>query len=170
MFEVHPRHLLVKETKEVPEWVNKNKTEVIKVSANVMDDLYPGNDGYIGDFEMPEPPMKEELMVNKRKFRSVLVLDNIHDAGQLGSMIRLATAFCYDAVFLVNQCADLYHRDTLNSSRGVLFQKMTPVYVLKTENGDDVEAMINHVIERNDLQPILLTPNAPKSESELENC
>ncbi len=51
----------------------------------------------------------------------VLALDTIQDPGNLGTMIRTASAFGYSKILLGN-CADIYHPKSVRASMGALFR------------------------------------------------
>nr|6YXX_EE Chain EE, SpoU_methylase domain-containing protein [Trypanosoma brucei brucei]6YXY_EE Chain EE, mt-LAF5 [Trypanosoma brucei brucei] len=151
-----PRHLLVREGQQKPKWATNTgvKTEIIRVDRHVADVCSPGNDGFIGDFDIPKPPPKESLIANKQRFDRVLVLDNVDDPGLLGTVLRTAAGFHYDAVIATNHCADLYDHRVIRAARGAHFQKAVPIYTLKEEDGDNVYGMLNHILQRNDLSPV----------------
>lgn len=50
-----------------------------------------------------------------------LVLENIQDPGNLGTIIRTAYGFGVDAVFLTKGCCDLYSPKTVRSTMGAVF-------------------------------------------------
>ena len=52
----------------------------------------------------------------------LLILDNIQDPGNLGTIIRSAVAFNLDTLILSNDCVDLYNDKTIRSSEGMLFR------------------------------------------------
>nr|CCC93128.1 conserved hypothetical protein [Trypanosoma congolense IL3000] len=161
-----PKHLLVRNGHDVPNWASKKgvKTEVIRVERNVADFCSPGNDGFIGDFDIPKPPPKENLIANKQKFDRVLVLDNVDDPGILGTVLRAAVGFHYDVVITTNHCADLYDHRVIRAARGAHFQSAVPIYTLREEDGDDVYGMLNHVVQRNCLSPVCYTNNDDSDE------
>ena len=156
--DIFPETLLLPAGAEVPEWAERAQCEVIPVTKAVSDSIDPGGDGYIGNFKMPTPPLVEELIGNKRRLERVLVLDNVTDPGNLGTLLRTAAGFAYDAVILTNHCADLYHHAVVRAARGVHFMENMRLYVLREEDGDDTYAMINHIITRNDLDAVAYTP------------
>ena len=51
----------------------------------------------------------------------VLVLDGVQDPGNVGTLIRAASAFCVDQVILIGDCADLYNPKTIRAAMGALF-------------------------------------------------
>lgn len=52
----------------------------------------------------------------------LIILDNIQDPGNLGTIIRSAVAFNLDTLILSNDCVDLYNDKTIRSSEGMLFK------------------------------------------------
>ncbi len=58
----------------------------------------------------------EEKMGDK-----ILMVDGIQDPGNLGTIIRSATAFDIDTVILSSDCVDLYNPKTIRSTQGMLF-------------------------------------------------
>lgn len=60
---------------------------------------------------------KEQEKIGNR----VLLLDDIQDPGNLGTIIRSAVAFHIDTIILGLGCADLYNAKTIRSSQGMLF-------------------------------------------------
>ncbi|CCW69471.1 unnamed protein product [Phytomonas sp. Hart1] len=154
-----PRHLLLTAGKPLPEWAARlRETAVVRVAPSLASTCAPGNDGYLGDFDIPPPPLKERLIANPHRLRRVLVLDNVDDPGVLGAVLRTAVGFQYDAVIATNHCADLYDHRVVRAARGVHFQDGVPLYTLQEEDGDDVYGMLNHVIERNNLLPLAFSP------------
>lgn len=52
---------------------------------------------------------------------TAIVLENVQDPGNVGTIIRTAYAFGYDAVYLLDGCADEYNEKTIQSSQGAIF-------------------------------------------------
>lgn len=52
----------------------------------------------------------------------LLILDNIQDPGNLGTIIRSAVAFNIDTIVLGKTCVDLYNDKTIRASEGMLFK------------------------------------------------
>ncbi|MCL2564018.1 MAG: RNA methyltransferase [Oscillospiraceae bacterium] len=53
----------------------------------------------------------------------VLVLDGVQDPGNVGTLIRAASAFCVDQVILVGDCADPYNPKTVRAAMGATFRQ-----------------------------------------------
>lgn len=51
----------------------------------------------------------------------ILILDNIQDPGNLGTIIRSATAFNFDTIVLSRDTVDLYNPKVVRSTKGMLF-------------------------------------------------
>lgn len=59
---------------------------------------------------------KEEDIGNK-----VLILEDIQDPGNLGTIIRSSMAFGVDTIILSKKCADLYSSKVIRSTQGMIF-------------------------------------------------
>ena len=57
------------------------------------------------------------------KLRNALVLENVQDPGNVGTVIRTANALGIDAVLLCGACADLYHPKTVRATMGAVFRQ-----------------------------------------------
>ena len=55
------------------------------------------------------------------EYHKVVYLDRISDPGNLGTIIRTAVAFDYDAVVLSNGTVDLYNDKVIAASKGAIF-------------------------------------------------
>lgn len=64
--------------------------------------------------------------------KKVVLLENIKDAGNLGTILRTASAFDYDAVVLFGDTVDLYNPKCVRSAVGNLWKK--PVIKIKEFN------------------------------------
>lgn len=53
----------------------------------------------------------------------VIVLETVQDPGNVGTVIRTASAFNMDAVILTGDCADLYHPKTTRATMGAIFRQ-----------------------------------------------
>jgi len=76
---------------------------------------------YLSDLETPTVigvcrKLEEHEIGNK-----VLILDDIQDPGNLGTIIRSAVAFNIDTIILSNNTVDLYNSKVVRASQGMLF-------------------------------------------------
>ena len=51
----------------------------------------------------------------------VLILDDVQDPGNLGTLIRTAVSFSFDAVYVSENTCDLYNDKAIRSTQGALF-------------------------------------------------
>ena len=58
---------------------------------------------------------------DKGDYRKVVYLDQINDPGNLGTILRTAVAFNYDAVVLSKGSVDLYNEKVIAASKGAIF-------------------------------------------------
>ncbi len=102
------------------------------------------------------------LLEEKEIGNKVLVLDNIQDPGNLGTIIRSCVAFNIDTIIMSNDTVDLYNPKVIRSTQGMIFYiniirrdlkeeliklkaKNIPIYTTNVSNGIDVKN-----IEKND--------------------
>ena len=69
----------------------------------------------------PVPPAEE--------LKRVIVLENVQDPGNVGTVLRTADAFGMDLVVLCGACADPYNPKTVRASMGAIFRQS----VVKTD-------------------------------------
>lgn len=66
-------------------------------------------------------------IVNKKAEQEIgnkiLILDDIQDPGNLGTIIRSSVAFDIDTIILSNNSVDLYNSKVLRSTQGMIFHK-----------------------------------------------
>ena len=58
---------------------------------------------------------------DKKDYKKIIYLDHISDPGNLGTMIRTAVAFNYDAVIISEGSVDLYNEKVLAATKGAIF-------------------------------------------------
>lgn len=54
-------------------------------------------------------------------YNRILLLDGIQDPGNLGTLIRTAVSFSFDAIYCSKETVDLYNEKTIRSTQGALF-------------------------------------------------
>ncbi|MDR1132297.1 MAG: RNA methyltransferase [Oscillospiraceae bacterium] len=67
--------------------------------------------------------VKIRALPNKTAVSSVIVLENVQDPGNVGTVIRTADALGTDAVLLVGDCADLHNPKTVRATMGGIFRQ-----------------------------------------------
>ena len=83
----------------------------------------------------------------------VLVLEEIQDPGNMGTILRTADAFGVDAVILLDGCADLYALKTVRASMGAIFRQ--PVF--RMERAEAIRYCRDHALP---LYAAALSPRA----------
>ncbi len=132
------------------------KDEVVPIDVPC---IYVSNDiiNQISSLETPSKVMalckmkEEDETIGDR----VLLLDNIQDPGNLGTIIRSAVAFNVDSIVLSPDTVDIYSSKVIRSTQGMMFHipiiikdldividelknKEIPVYGTRVEYGEDV--------------------------------
>lgn len=72
--------------------------------------------------------MEDLLAVQKPHF---MVLDNLQDPGNLGTIVRTAEGAGVDAIFLSKDCVDIYNPKTIRSTMGSIY-RMPTIYIEDT--------------------------------------
>ena len=104
--------------------LSAEKQIVYKVSSGVFD-------------KITTSPEKSNIIAIIKIFESdyslpmndmVLVLDQINDHGNIGSLIRTACAFSINKIILISRDNDFYYRKTILASRGLIFNTQNIVF------------------------------------------
>lgn len=90
---------------------------IIQVSKQVFREI-SDTDTPQGIIAVCQKPKETTLSYSEGKF---LLLDEVQDPGNVGTMIRTADCAGFDAVILGNGCADLYNPKTIRATQGSLF-------------------------------------------------
>ena len=91
---------------------------------------------YISNLDNPSGIVAVCNKINNTKIGSkILILDNIQDPGNLGTIIRSLVAFNFDTLVLSNNTVDLYNSKVIRATQGMLFK----INVIIT----DIEEFIN---------------------------
>lgn len=89
----------------------------LQVSQNVMNKL--------AFTKAPQPIMavchKKEQASLLSKAHRYLLLDDIQDPGNMGTILRTALAFRYDQIIVSKDCVDLYNDKVIRSTQGAIF-------------------------------------------------
>ena len=78
---------------------------------------------YISNLDHPSGIMAVcNKLDNKNIGNRILILDNIQDPGNLGTIIRSAVAFNFDTIVLSKDTVDLYNSKVIRATQGMLFK------------------------------------------------
>lgn len=112
---VMPKNLIVAEQTEIPSTLQQKQMTWVsqEVMKKISGTLCP--EGIVAEVPMPA----FSTLADKKR---ILVLDNVQDPGNLGTLIRTALAFNWEGVFLLNECCDPYNEKALRASKGATFR------------------------------------------------
>lgn len=87
--------------------------------SDVMQSVSPlkSSKGPVFSLKIPTPPEDDTPI------RSAIVLENLQDPGNVGTVIRTANAMGTEAVILVGDCARLYSPKTARATMGAVFRQ-----------------------------------------------
>ena len=95
--------------------------------------------------ENPEGVVFVSEMLKPRKDKSdyhkIVYLDQINDPGNLGTILRTAVAFNYDAVVLSKGSVDLYNEKVIAASKGAIF--LVDAFVGEIEDYKDKQIIVS---------------------------
>jgi TrmH family RNA methyltransferase len=91
--------------------------EIFHVNKEVIDKLAFSEcpEGVVFVARTLKPKMK------KKNLHKIIYLDGVSDPGNLGTMIRTATAFNFDAIVLAKGSVDIYNEKVLAATKGSVF-------------------------------------------------
>jgi len=64
----------------------------------------------------------KEIPLAYQTLSKVLILDGLQDPGNVGTLIRSALAFGFDAMILSNNCVDIYNNKVVQATQGAFFR------------------------------------------------
>jgi len=77
---------------------------------------------YISNLNTPSGIMAVcNKLESKELGNRIIVLDNIQDPGNLGTIIRSAVAFSFDTIVISNDSVDVYNSKVIRATQGMLF-------------------------------------------------
>ena len=82
---------------------------------------------------------------DKKDYHKIVYLDQINDPGNLGTILRTAVAFNYDAVILSKGSVDLYNEKVIAASKGAIF--LVDAFVGDIEDYKDKQIIVSTLDE-----------------------
>ena len=82
---------------------------------------------------------------DKKDYHKIVYLDQINDPGNLGTILRTAVAFNYDAVVLSKGSVDLYNEKVIAASKGTIF--LIDAFVGSIEDYKDKQIIVSTLDE-----------------------
>ncbi|HEM6137337.1 TPA: RNA methyltransferase [Streptococcus suis] len=113
--------------------------KVTVISPEIMQDLTDSKSpqGVVAQLALPSQQLSDQLA------GKYLVLEDVQDPGNVGTIIRTADAAGFDGVFLTDKSADIYNMKVLRSMQGSHFH--LPIYRLPIE--DILSTLKNNQVE-----------------------
>ena len=104
-------------TEEIPARARDLAKRVVHVSAAAMDRMagLVSSEGVLAMAEVDVPRL-DRWETNRT--RRILALDRVQDPGNVGTLLRTASALGWDGAFLVDGCADVFGEKAMRASRG----------------------------------------------------
>lgn len=101
------------------EQYNEIDTNIIVVPEHIMEK--------ISDTKTPQGvifscEMLDYTDIDYNKLKKVIILDNIQDPGNLGTIIRTGAGFKIDAIIMLNNCVDCYSPKVVRATMNGIFQ------------------------------------------------
>lgn len=111
---VTPKKLWVSHPEAIPKSLKEFPHQLVteEIIKKIAGGLHP--EGIIAEFPLPKPQTFKDP-------QRMLVLDRVSDPGNLGTLLRSALAFGWDAVFLIRGGCDPFNDKVLRASKGALF-------------------------------------------------
>ena len=109
------RHNRLEELIRVENAENVFPVEGLIVSREIMNSLSDNQspNDFIGIGRITEQKLQHD--------DRLIVLEDVQDPGNVGTIIRTASCFGYDGVLLSNKCADIYNSKTVSACQGAIF-------------------------------------------------
>lgn len=105
--------LIIREDRDIHTWQNDYRITVVNHQVFQALTETPAPQGVMAVINM------KDNVINTLK--KLLVLDNVQDPGNVGTMIRTADAFNYDGVILGKGTVDLFNDKVIRATQGSLF-------------------------------------------------
>lgn len=142
LFLIEGDHLIKEALKKqmVVSTIGLNETYDYTVNSEILKKLSSQKSG------TKEIAVVKKIEEKKVEGDKILILDNIQDPGNLGTIIRSAVAFNISTIILSDDCVDLYNDKVIRSSEGMIFninivrKKLIEIIPKIKENGYTVYA------------------------------
>lgn len=93
-----------------------NFSNTIEVTSQIMHKL----SGNVSDVHLIA--VCEKPSFTPHKYERILILDGVQDPGNLGTLIRTACSFSFDAIYISEDTCDVYNDKVVRSTQGAIFQ------------------------------------------------
>ena len=105
----------------------KGSADTVALPADTVQILLPPElYDYVCPLKSSPGPLFTVQIPDRREdepIRNAIILENVQDPGNVGTVIRTANAFQIGAVILCGNCADLYSPKTVRATMGAIFRQ-----------------------------------------------
>ena len=116
-----------------------DKCEKYKVSEDVIKKLSQTTSpqGLVGICDI------KDTSVDYKKYQHILILDDVKDPGNIGTLIRTSLAFDIDLIVMSNDSCDIYNDKVVRASQGAIFN----IDIVYRNLKDEIKLMKNKDIK-----------------------
>ncbi len=109
----HVKEVILADGAEIPDWLENQETIIVSdhILKTITDTKTPQGIAAVVEAKQPED----------KDFEKLLLVDNVQDPGNLGTMIRTADAAGFDAIYVGSGSADIFNDKVLRSTQGSIF-------------------------------------------------
>lgn len=108
----------------------EKEANAFELISTACDNVYKVPQSLFGELSDTDTPqgvlavmqIPENSFVPDAECKSIIVLDKVSEPGNMGTVIRTAEAFGYDAIYLMSGCTDIYSPKTVRATMGSLFR------------------------------------------------
>ena len=116
-----------------------DKCEKYKVSEDIIKKLSQTTSpqGLVGICDI------KDTSVDYKKYQHILILDDVKDPGNIGTLIRTSLAFDIDLIVMSNDSCDIYNDKVVRASQGAIFN----IDIVYKDLKDEIKLMKNNNIK-----------------------
>ncbi len=116
-----------------------DKCEKYKVSEDIIKKLSQTTSpqGLVGICDI------KDVEVDYKKYQHILILDDVKDPGNIGTLIRTSLAFDIDLIVMSNDSCDIYNDKVVRASQGAIFN----IDIVYRNLKDEIKLMKNKDIK-----------------------
>lgn len=133
---------------------NKYHTDGYLVNQKIIDKLSTttSSQGIIGIVKMPDDTY------NINNYQKIVLLDNINDPGNLGTIIRTSAALGIDAVITSLDTVDIYNEKVIRATQGSIFKipviRCDLLEVIKSLKENNIKVLATSLNTKNEIKDI----------------
>lgn len=147
-YRLQDRKFIVEEKHLIEEALRCNIVDTLIILENQVDLFHFKQSEYVSEEVMRKLSYNTSLnkyiaicnmVENELVSNRILLLDDIQNPGNMGTILRSAYAFGYNKVYLSQGCVDIYNEKVIQASQGALFYldiKIKPLIEVLNENVD----------------------------------